>query len=109
MELLFDNNRLIIEELYDIISVYKVKYGLKNKLPDDTFKSLKYAIKLDKDIGNTNKSIIEEMEKEHLIEFNAKQLELVCESIKDFNENATRKYYNIKQVQVKNLLINNLL
>lgn len=101
MELLFDNNRLTIEELYDIISVYKVKYGLKNKLPDDTFKSLKSAIKLDKDIGNTNKFIIEEMEKENLIESNAKQLKLVCESIKDSNKNANRKYYNIKQLQVK--------
>lgn len=100
MELLFVNNRLIIDELYDIISIYKVKYGLKNKLPDDTFKSLKSGLKLDKDITNMIKSIVKEMEKENLLDSNAKQLKLICGSIKDFNENMTRKYYNIEHVQV---------
>lgn len=100
MGLLFDNNRLLIEELFDIISVYKIKYGLKNKLPDDTFKSLKYAIKLDKDIRNMDESIIEEIEKENLIESNVKQFELIRGSANESNENTTRKYYNIKHVQV---------
>lgn len=76
-----------------------MKYNSKNKLPDDTYKSLKSAIRLEKDIENTTKTIIEEIEKENLINSITKQLESVCESTKKDNENMI-KYSNIKHVQV---------
>lgn len=85
--------------MYNIISIYKIKYSSKNKLPDDIYKSLKAAIKLDKELENTTKYFIEEIEKENFTNFNSKQLELLCGFVKDFNEN-TNKYYNIKHVQV---------
>lgn len=76
-----------------------MKYNSKNKLPDDTYKFLKSAIRLEKDIENTTKTIIEEIEKENLINSITKQLESVCESTKKDNENMI-KYSNIKHVQV---------
>lgn len=99
MELLFDNNHTSIKELYNIISLYKVKYSLKNKLPDDTYKSLKSAIKLEKEIEISIKIIVEELEKENIKHSNSKQLEFVLESVKNSNENKTM-YYNLKHVQV---------
>lgn len=98
MEILFDCNHLIIDDIYTFISIYKIKYNSNNKLPDDTYKSLKSAIKLEKEIGNTTKTIIEEIEKENVINSNTKQLESVCESIKD-SKNII-KYSNIKHIQV---------
>lgn len=99
MEILLAHNQLVIEELYDIISVYKLKYNSKHKLPDDTFKYLKAAIKLDKELGNTNKIFIDEIEKDNFTNMNSKQLELVCGPIKNCIEN-TNKYYNIKHILV---------
>lgn len=99
MELLFDNNHISIEELYNILSLYKVKYSLTNKLPDETYKYLKSAIKLEKEIENSTKIIIEEIEKENFNDSISKQLEFVYESVKISNENKTN-YYNIKHVQV---------
>lgn len=99
MELLFENNRILIEEILNIISLYKVKYHFNNKLPDDTYKSLKAAIKLDKEIENTNKMFIDEIENENLINSSSKLLELFCGSLKNYDENPM-KYYNIKYVQV---------
>lgn len=99
MERLIDYNHLIIDDIYTIISIYKIKNNSKNKLPDDTYKSLKSAIKLEKEIENTIKTIIEEIEKDSLINSNTKQLESVCESIKKNNKNII-KYSNIKHVQV---------
>lgn len=99
MELLFAYNQLVIEELYDIISIYKVKCNSKNKLPDDTYKSLRAAIKLDKELGNTTKFYIDVIEKDNFTNFYSKQLELVCGPVNRSNEN-TVKYYNIKQILV---------
>lgn len=76
-----------------------MKYNSKNKLPDDAHKSLKSAIKLENEIINSTKCIIEDIEKESSIHSNSKQLQLVCESIKSSFTN-TGKYYNIKHVQV---------
>lgn len=88
-----------IEELYTILSLYKVKCSLKNKLPDETYKSLKSAIKLEKKIENSTKIIVEEIEKENFNHSISKQLEFMCESVKNSNKNKTN-YYNIKHVQV---------
>lgn len=86
--------------MYDIISIYKVQYSSKNKIPDDSFKYLKAAVKLEKEIENTTKIITEEAEKENLFSFNYKQLELVYETIQNSNKNPI-KYYSIKHVQVQ--------
>lgn len=99
MEILSAHNQLVIEELYDIISIYKIKYNSKNKLPDDTYKYLKAAIKLDKELGNTTKIFIDEIETDNFTNMNSKQLELVCGAVKNYNEN-TNKYYNIKHILV---------
>lgn len=99
MEELFNCNHTCVEDLYNILSVSKVKYSSHNKLPDDEHKSLKSAIKLEKEIRNSTKSIIEDIEKENSINSNSNQLQLVCESIKSWYTN-TGKYYNIKHVQV---------
>lgn len=85
--------------MYNIISLYKLKYSTKFKLPDDAYKSIKSGIKLDKDIEITMDNIVKEIEKLNLISANCKQLELACESAKDSNEK-TNKYYNIRHVQV---------
>lgn len=98
MEILLDNNQLVIEELFDIISIYKVKYNSKNKLPDDTYKYLRAAIKLDKEIGNTTKFFIDEIEKDNFTNLNSKQLELVCLPAKNYEN--TIKYFNIKHILV---------
>ncbi|XP_026810785.1 uncharacterized protein LOC113552228 [Rhopalosiphum maidis] len=97
LEILLAHNQLVIEELYDIISIYKIKYNSKNKLPDDTYKYLKAAIKLDKELENTTKLFIDEIEKDNFTNMNSKQLELVCGAVKNYNEN-TNKYYNIKHI-----------
>lgn len=99
MEILFAHNQLVIEELFDFISIYKVKYNTKNNLPDDTYKSLRAAIKLDKELENTNKFFVDEIEKDNFTNFNSKQLELVCGPVKNSNEN-TVKYYSIKHILV---------
>jgi len=99
LEILLAHNQLVIEELYDIISIYKLKYNLKQKLPDDTYKYLKAAIKLDKELGNTNKLFIDEIEKDNFTNMHSKHLELVCGPVKNFNEN-TNKYYSIKHILV---------
>lgn len=99
MEELLNSNHKCIEDLYNIISIFKVKYNSKNKLPDDVHKSLKSAIKLDKEIKYSTKCIIEDMEKENSVNSNSKQLQLVCESVKSSFIN-TGKFYNIKHVQV---------
>lgn len=99
MEIVFAQNQLVIEELYDIISIYKLKYNLKNKLPDDIYKSLRTAIKLDKEMRNTTKFFIDEIENDNFTNFNSKQLELVCGSVNSSNENII-KYYNIKHILV---------
>lgn len=98
--MLFDNNHIEIEGLYNIISLYKVKSSSKNKLPDEIYKYLKSAIKLEKDIENITKIVIDEIEKENFNSSNIKQLEFVCDSIKKSNENTTN-YYNIKHIQVR--------
>lgn len=100
MEELLNCNHTCLEDLYNITSISKVKYSSKNKLPDDVHKSLKSAIKLEKEIRNSTKNIIEDIEKESSINSNSNQLQLVCESIKSSVAN-TGKYYNIKHVQVK--------
>lgn len=99
MDVLFNNNHTVIEDLYNYISIHKVHYNSKNKIPDDLFKYLKTAVKLEKEIENTTKIIIEEIEKENLFNLNSKQLILVCEFLKNSNKNAI-KYYSIKHVQV---------
>lgn len=99
MQQLFEFNITDKDELYNILSLIKVKYNSKNKLPDDTHKSLKSAIKLEKEIENTTKTIIEEIENENLIDSNSKQLELVMDSVRNSNEKQI-KYYNIKHIQV---------
>jgi len=98
MEKLFHYNHIIIDDIYTIISIYKIKNNSKNKLPDDTYKSLKSAIKLEKEIENTTKTILEEIEKENLINSNTNHLKSVCESIKKNNEKII-KYSNIKHIQ----------
>lgn len=99
MEIVFAHNQLVIEELYDIISIFKLKYTLKNKLPDDIYKSLRIATKLDKEMRNTTKFFINEIENDNFTNFNSKQLELVGGSLNSSKEN-TIKYYNIKHILV---------
>jgi len=99
LEILSAHNQLVIEELYDIISIYKLKCNSKNKLPDDTYKSLRTAIKLDKELENTTKFFIDEIEKDNFTNFNSKQLESMCGPVNNSNEN-TIKYYNIKHILV---------
>lgn len=99
MELLLDNNHTIIEDLYNIISIHKVKNNPKSKFPDELYKTLKSAKKLEKEIENTTKITINEAENDNFNSFNFKQLESICDSIK-LNNKYTTKYYNIKQVQV---------
>lgn len=82
-----------------MISLYKLKYSTKFKFPDDAYKSIKSAIKLDKNIEITMDIIVKEIEKLNLLSANYKKLELVCESAKGSNEK-TKNYYNIKHVQV---------
>lgn len=96
---MFAHNQLVIDELLDIISIYKVKYKLQNKLPDDTYKSLRAAIKLDKELENTTKFFIDEIEEDKFTNFNSYQLELICGPMKNSNENTIR-YYNIKHIMV---------
>lgn len=99
MHQLFDLNSKNKEELYNILSLIKIKYNSKNKLPDDTYKSLKSAIKLEKEIENTTKAIIEEIDSEKLNGLNSKELELVLGSVRNSNEKQI-KYYHIKHIQV---------
>lgn len=99
MDELLNFNHTCLEDLYNIISVSKVKYSSNNKLQDDIHKSLKSAMKLEKEIRNTTINIIEDIEKESSINLNSNQLHLVCESVKSSFTN-TGKYYNIKHVQV---------
>lgn len=99
MELLIDYNHSIIEDIFNIISLYKVKYHLKMKLPDNIYKSLKSALKLEKEFENTSSIFIEEIEKENVINSKSEQLLLVYRSLKNSFENPI-KYYNIKHVQV---------
>lgn len=99
LETLSVQNHTVIEDMYNIISLYKLKYSTKFKLPDDAHKAIKSAIKLDTDIEITMNIIVEEIEKLNLISANYKQLELACESAKGSNEK-TKKYFNIRHVQV---------
>lgn len=99
LETLSDQNHTAIEDVYNIISLYKLKYSTTFKLPDDAYKSIKSGLKLEKDIENTMDIIVKEMEKLNLIGVNYKQLELACESAKGSNEK-TKKYCNIRHVQV---------
>lgn len=100
MDTLIDHNRSVIKELYNILSLYNTKYSLKYKFSEDPYKSLKSAIKLEKEMGNKGKDLIDEIEKENLIDFNNKQLQLSCAPAKVFKEIPV-KYYNIKHVQVE--------
>lgn len=99
MELLLDNNHTIIEDLYNIISLHKVKNTPKSKFPDELYKTLKSATKLEKDIENTTQITINEVENDNLNSFNSKELGSICDAVKHNNKYTTR-YYNIKQVQV---------
>lgn len=100
MDTLIDHDRSVIKEFYHVLSFYKTKYSLKHKFSEDPYKSLKSAIKLEKEMENTGNILMDEIEKENLIDINNKQLQLSCAPAKVFKENAI-KYYNIKHVQVK--------
>lgn len=99
MEILVDYNHLIIEDTFNIISLYKVKYNLKSNLTDKIYKLLKSAIKLDKVFENNRSIFIEEIEKENIINSSSEQLELVSKSLKNAIENQI-KYFNFKDIQV---------
>lgn len=100
LEIQFNYNHILIEELYTIISTYyKTRNHSKNKVPDDVLKTLRAAIKLEKEIDSTTKTVIEDGVKENSSNFNSKESESVCESVRNSNKN-TIKYYNINHVQV---------
>jgi len=99
LETIIDYNRIVIEDVFNVISFFKIKGSLKNKLSEDPYKLLKNATKLEKEIENTIQSVIEEIEKENSIIENVKQLDLMSGSVENSKENGI-KYYNIKHVQV---------
>lgn len=85
--------------MYSIISLFRSKPNSKNKIPDDLYKALKTAHKLEKEIESTTQQTIEEIEKENVNNLNSKQLESVCKLGKPWNDNAPM-YHNLKQIQV---------
>lgn len=90
---------MVIEDLYNIIRFYNVKNNAKYKLPEETYKTLKSANKLENEIGNTTQIIINQAEIDNSNRFNSKQLESTCDTLRNYNKYTT-KYYNIKHVQV---------